>query len=114
MTVNEKIEQALTKYVGEGRIWPMVCPDQNQPEKYIVYNPETETTALRADDCAQEWADYMQIHYFQKGNANVLRLKRQIADDLEAVDFSVTEIQTDYEKDTGYTHVTFSCNIAED
>ena len=38
MSVNERIEAALNYVVAD--IWPLCCPEEHQPEEYIVYNPE--------------------------------------------------------------------------
>lgn len=48
MNVNQKIESALAEVTEN--IWPLCCPYDSPPEKYLVYNPEDETAEYYADD----------------------------------------------------------------
>lgn len=56
----------------------------------------------------------MQIHWFAKGIVNYVKVKKNIRMLLKEAGFSITEITYLYEKDTGVTHLIFSCNIEED
>ena len=44
MNVNQKIESALAEVTEN--IWPLCCPYDSPPEKYLVYNPEDETAEI--------------------------------------------------------------------
>lgn len=113
MNVNQKIETALSECV-DGNIWPLSCPLEEQPDKWIVYNPEIEVPELFADDIDIEWTHYMQIHWFAKGQINYLATREEIRKRLRTAEFIVTDIDHDYEEDTGITHIIFSCNIIEE
>lgn len=108
MSVNSIIETAL-KEVVNNKIWPMVCPDESPPEKYIVYNPEIEEPGFFADDEDQEWIQHMQIHLYTKGN--YIKLRKDIRKKLKEAGFTVTDITTVY--DSGYNHLCFECYIEE-
>lgn len=110
MSVNQKIESALNGITEN--IWPLCCPDEHSPDVYIVYNPEIEMPGYHADDTDMEWVQYMQIHLFVKGN--YIGLRRKIRASLREADFTVTDIDTTYEKDTGYSHLCFGCYIEEE
>mgnify|MGYP005783269167 CR=1 FL=1 len=111
MNVNQKIETALEPLIGSA-IWPLRCPSDLKPEKYIVYNPELEEPGYHADDEDQEWVHYMQIHLFEKGN--YMQMRRDIRSALRNAGFEMMGIETMYEKDTGYHHLCFECWIEED
>lgn len=111
MNVNQKIEGALTELVN-GKIWPLKCPYDSLPDCYIVYNPELEEPGYHADDTDCEWVQYMQIHLFMEGN--YMRLRSEIRDALRNAGFTLTGIETLYEKDTGRNHLCFECYTEED
>ncbi|MEI3490864.1 MAG: hypothetical protein V8Q73_02525 [Blautia sp.] len=109
MSVNTKIEEALFNCCKN--IWPVVCPDAHPPEEYIVYNPELESPELYGDDEDLEWTHYMQIHFFTK--KNYISKRKEIRKLLRTAGFTMTDINTEYEKDTKYFHLIFSCYIEE-
>lgn len=111
MNVNQRIENALSDMVG-GNIWPLCCPDDSPPERYIVYNPENEEPGYHADDEDQEWVQYMQIHLFIRGN--YIEYRKKIRTAIRQSGFTITGIEPLYEKDTGYNHLVFECYIEED
>lgn len=111
MNVNQKIEAALSEIV-DGKIWPLKCPYDSPPDCYIVYNPELEEPGYHADDLDWEWVQYMQIHLFTTGN--YMDLRRKIRRALRIAGFTLTGIETLYEKDTGYHHLCFECYAEED
>ncbi len=117
MNVNQKIEAALSDLVG-GNIWPLSCPLEELPGEWIVHNPELETPELHGDDADLEWVHYMQVHWFKRGNAkspvNYVGIRKTIRARLRDAGFSVSDIETLFEKDTGITHLVFSCNIEEE
>ena len=117
MNVNQKIEAALSDLV-ENNIWPLNCPLETLPDKWIVYNPELEMPGDFGDNEDLEWVHYMQVHWFQKGDgkcaANCTRIRRTIRKRLKEAGFSLSDIVTLFEKNTGITHLVFSCNILED
>ena len=121
MNVNQKIENALSLMVN-GNIWPLSCPLETKPDKWIIYIPEVENPSICADNYDIEWTHYMQVHWFAKGQANYMSTRKEIRKLLRNAGFSVTDIDYYYETDstvtspsgTGITHLVFSCNIEED
>lgn len=121
MNVNQKIENALSSIV-DGNIWPLSCPLESKPDKWITYLPELETPSLNGDDIDLEWTHYMQVHWFTKGQVNYMSVRKNIRKLLRDAGFSVTDIDYYYEHDgtvaspsgMGITHLVFSCNIEED
>lgn len=111
MSVNSKIEEALSQLV-DGKIWILKCPYDSKPEQYIVYNPELEEPGYHADDEDQEWVQYMNIHLFTKGN--YVSIRKEIRAALRQAGFTMTGIETMYEKDTGYYHLCFECYTEEE
>lgn len=110
MSVNERIEAALDHVVAD--IWPLCCPEEHQPEDYIVYNPELEEAVVFADDEDREWLQHMQIHYFTKNNYTEKR--KAIRKALREAGAIVSDITTMHEKDSGYHHLCFSCIFEEE
>ena len=110
MSINEKIEQALSGITEN--IWPLCCPSDRSPDLYIVYNPELESAGTFADDEDQDWVINMQVHLFTKGNYH--SLKKTIKDRLKRAGFMVTGIETMSGKDSGYYHLIFLCYIEEE
>ena len=117
MNVNQKIETALSEMVS-GNIWPLSCPLETPPSEYIVYNPELEKAAVFGDDEDLDWVQRMQVHWFKKGTSkkpvNYIKPRSEIREKLKEADLIVTEIETFFENDTGYTHLCFSCSNIED
>lgn len=109
MNVNQQIESALSDMIEN--IWPNHCPDSNPPDEYLVYNSEYEAPGVYADDQDQDWIYYMQIHLYTR--RNYIEKRKKIRQALRKAGFLVTEINSDYEKDSGYNHLTFSCCIEE-
>ena len=64
MNVNQKIENTLG--VITENIWPLCCPYESPPGKYIVYNPEIDSAECFTDDEDQEWTLHMQIHLYTR------------------------------------------------
>lgn len=110
MNVNQMIESALAEITEN--IWPLCCPEDSLPEKYIVYNPELDMPGYYADDKDEDWIQYMQIHLYTKNN--FLKDREVIRERLRENDFVVTGIETFYEKSTGYNHLCFECYIEEE
>lgn len=117
MNVNQKIETALSDFVTNN-IWPLSCPLEEPPDEWIVYNPELETPELHGDDVDLEWTHYMQVHWFKHGDGkrpvNYMGIRKAIRKKLREAGFQVSDITPLFEKDTGITHLVFSCNIEED
>ena len=117
MNVNQKIENALSDMV-DGNIWPLSCPLEVPPDEFITYLPEEEAPEDFGDNEDLEWVHYMQVHWFKRSESrkpvNYINRRKQIRSALKDVGFSVSDIFTCYEKDTGYTHLVFSCNIREE
>lgn len=113
MNVNQKIESALSALV-DGNIWPLSCPLEALPNQWITYLPELEAPEEFGDNEDLIWIHYMQIHWFAKGHANYMDIRKRIRLLLKSSGFTVTDIDYMYEKDTGVTHLIFSCEIEED
>lgn len=117
MSVNQKIEAILSDLAKEN-IWPLSCPLEALPEEYIVYNPELEAPEDFGDDKDLSWMHYMQIHWFRKNDSgkpvNYIGMRKKIRNLLRSAGITISEIQTFFEKDTGYTHLCFSCSIMEE
>lgn len=114
MNINQRIEKAMSGFTDD--IWPMVCPDGNSPDEYIVYNPELEKPEDFGDDDWHAWMWHMQVHYYARGNSNVLKAKKEIISRLKAAGFSVSSAETMYESEKagGYTHVCVSCSSTDE
>lgn len=120
-SVNSKLNTALSDLVS-GNIWPLSKPVEEDPEVYIVYNPELETPDDFGDDEDHEWVDHMQVHWFAKGRVNYLKPKVRIRNRLKAAGFCISEValveyapdQSTSHSGTGYTHLCFTCSIPED
>lgn len=117
MNVNQKIESALSELVN-GNIWPLSCPLEVPPQEFIVYLPEEECSVEFGDNDDLEWMHYMEVNWYKKEESrkpvNYIVARKKIRASLKAVGFSVTNIIPFYEKDTGYTHLIFLCNILEE
>lgn len=118
VNVNQRLEQALSDLV-KGDIWPLSRPPDEKGDEYIVYNPELETPEEFGDDEDLEWTQYMQVHWFKKGTGrtravNCTEARKKIRKRLRENGFSVSEIRTFFEKDTGFTHLCVSCNTLEE
>jgi len=116
MFINNKIESALSDITG-GHIWPSVCPLEDTPKKYIVYNPEYDSMRDFGDSAAHACVHYMQIHWFAYGGkkaVNYVQARSDIRRELIAAGFIVTSIDYIYEQTSGYTHLIFSAYIEED
>lgn len=117
MNVNQKIENALSEMVSKN-IWPLSCPLEALPQEFIVYLSEEETPVEFGDNDDLEWMHYMEVNWYKKGDSrkpvNYIGIRKKIRKALKNAGFSVTNIIPFYEKDTGYTHLTFLCNIPEE
>lgn len=111
MSVNKIIEDALNEIVQE--IWPMVCPRDKPPREYIVYNPEIDVPDDFGDNEPQSWVQHMQIHYFIAENGDYTLRRKEIRKSLQKAGFTISEITTLHEKESGYNHVCVSCSIEE-
>lgn len=109
--MNRIIEDALSSIAKE--IWPMVCPRDEPPAEYIVYNPEFDEPTDFGDNEPQVWIQHMQVHYFIAQNGDYTYRRTEIRKALLAAGFSIEEIVAMHEKDSGYNHVCFSCSIEE-
>lgn len=109
MSVNQIIENALRTIVPS--IWPLVCPDENAPDEYVVYNPELDVPEDFGDNEAGAWVQYMQVHLYTR--KNYLKKRKEIRKALTLAGFLISDITTMYEKDSKYYHLCFSCSIEE-
>lgn len=117
MNVNQKIENALSDMV-DGNIWPLSCPLEVPPGEFIVYLPELEAPEDFGDNEDLEWVHYMEINWYKRGESrkpvNYIEMRGRIRTALKEAGFSLSDIIYFYEKDTGYTHLVFLCNIREE
>lgn len=122
--VNRKIIAALHD-LADDHIYPLSKPAEEDPDTYIVFNPEVETPEDFGDDEDHEWLDSIQVHWFAKGRVNYLETKKRIRNRLKAAGFTISEISviayeegsgysTSNQSGQGYTHLCFTCNIPED
>lgn len=122
MTTNRRIENALSSLVS-GNIWPLSKPVKEDPDMYIVYNPENEDLDY-GDDRDQDTEMSYQIHWFKRGMANYLNARRSIRDALRDAGFLLEPSPyVTYESDsgasvtgsaTGWTHMVVTCRAEEE
>ena len=113
MNINQKIITALSDLV-DGNIWPLSKPVDEDPDIFIVFNPENEYLDY-GDDRDLEVDTSMQIHWFAKGHADYTSPRIQIRDALRDAGFLLEpspfiEYETEAGKSasgtgTGYTHM---------
>lgn len=118
MHVNQKIENALSPALN-GRVWPVSCPLEEDPDKWVVYSPVRDTPPLFGDNRADVWVHQMEIHYCARGVYDYISDRKAIRDALTEAGFILTGIEYSYEYGTTYrqvkaTHIVFSCWIEED
>ena len=65
-----------------------------------------------ADDEDQEWTLHMQIHLYTR--EDYMDDRKTIRKLLRKAGFTVTDIDSIYEKETKYYHLCFSCYIEEE
>ena len=84
----------------------------NPRQGNIVYNPEIDSAECFADDEDQEWTLHMQIHLYTR--EDYMDDRKTIRKLLRKAGFTVTDIDSIYEKETKYYHLCFSCYIEEE
>ena len=122
-SVESKLISALSEYVN-GNVWPLSKPEEENPDEYIVFNPELEAPADFGDDRDLEWMAFMQVHWFARGHADPSTAKRTICAALREAGFTIESIPVStYESEagssangtkSGWTHVCILANIPED
>lgn len=118
MNVNQKIELSLSPHC-DGNIWPLSCPLEVPPDTFIVYLPESERPKDWGDDEDLRWVHDMEINWFgrnagSRAPVDYVSIRAKLRKSLRDAGFTISEILTSYEKDTGYTHLTIICDIEED
>lgn len=116
MNINQKILNALTEMIG-GDIWALSKPPEEDPDEFVVYNPENEYLDY-GDDQDQDAELSYQVHWYRKGIADYVAKCKSIRDALRAAGFLIEPgIGVVYEKDTsgnvGWTHVTIVIRAEE-
>ena len=121
MSTNQKIVSALSSLVN-GNIWPLSKPLTEDPNEYIVFNPESDYLDY-GDDLDQAEERSWQVHWFNRGVANTVTIRKQIRNTLRDAGFVIEPGTYEvYESDTGasskgtqtgWTHITVVCR-AED
>jgi hypothetical protein len=122
MSINSKIMTALSGIVG-GKIYSIQKPITEDPDVFIVFNPENEYLDY-GDDRDQESEMSYQVHWYAKGVANYLTARRQIRDALRDAGFLLEPspyVTYDTESgnasagvQTGYTHMTIVCRLEDE
>lgn len=118
MNVNQALESSLSALVN-GNIWPLSCPLEEQPDCFIVYVAESKRPREWGCDEDLYWTQTMEINWFGKNAGSrapvdYLTAVESLRTALKSAGFTISEVTTDYEKDTGYTHITIICSITED
>ena len=112
MTINKKIENALSKLVN-GNIWPNVVPKENSTKEWITY-VVPKMPIEYGDDVDQTWLIQVNIHYVHKGIVNHLKMEKELRNRLREAGFSVTYCEPLYDDGTTATHIIINANILED
>lgn len=118
MKINQAIERALSDMVS-GNIWPLSKPTEEDPDIFIVYNPENEYIDY-GDDLDWDADLSMQVHWYAKGHANYLEPRRKIREALRDAGFLVEPSPFAAYEDgkssgsTGWTHITIVCRTEEE
>lgn len=112
MTVNQKIEKALSKLVG-GNIWPDVVPKEDSTTEWITYTIPSMPVEY-GDDRDMIWEALVTIHYVHKGKINYLDMKKKIVDQLRQAGFSVTYVDPFYDDGLASSHIIINANILEE
>ena len=108
MTVCEKLCNILEEMnlpVAEGVY-------KGTAKEYFTFNTFSEHPVISADDEIIEEVSEIYLHYFTKDNAHLNKTK--IKNLLRDNEVNVVDIETLYEKDTGYTHIVFQLQIIND
>ena len=120
MSTNSKLMTALSGVVNN--VYPLAKPTTEDPSEYIVFNPEADYLDY-GDDIDQSEDRSWQVHWFKRGIANSVSVRRQIRDALRAAGFVLMPNTYEaYENDTGvttktptgWTHLVITCRIEED
>lgn len=83
-----------------------------KPE-YIVYNEEAEQAANYGDNKPQNAIVWWQVHIFTPKSGEFRKYREMLKTALRKAGFSVSEIVTLYEKETGTIHVVIPCHMGE-
>lgn len=83
-----------------------------KPE-YIVYNEEVEQPSDYGDNRPLARIDWWQVHIFTPKDGGFRDWKKKMKKVLRENGFTITDIQTLYEKETGTIHVVICCHIEE-
>ena len=122
ISANAKIMSALRPLFGD-RVYALSKPITENPDQYIVFNPENEYLDY-GDNRDQDSETSYQVHWFAKGQVNYLTIRRQIRDALRAVGFLLEPgAYVTYETEsgntsagvqTGWTHMTIICRMEDE
>lgn len=121
LNLNQMITAALSSIVN-GNIWPLEKPVTEDPDEFVVYNPENEYLDY-GDNTDLDCETSMQVHLFQRGHANYLSKRKQIRDALRNAGFLIEpSAYVAYETDhgtsangtgTGWTHTVIVCRMED-
>ena len=81
--------------------------------QYIVYNEETEQPSNYGDNKPLESIAWWQVHIFSTKEIDFRNWKKETKKLLLKAGFTVTDIETLYEKETETIHVVICCHIEE-
>lgn len=82
-------------------------------QEYIVYNEEAEQAANYGDNKPQNEIVWWQVHIFTLKSGDFRKYREMLKTALRQAGFSVSEIVTLYEKETGTIHVVIPCHMGE-
>ncbi len=110
MDVSEKLQNLLKEIVPD--VWELVCTEEKLPEEYIVHNSEIDVPEDFGDNAPQEWVHHIQVHLYTKKSYK--QSKKAIRKALKKTGFTINSIENMYDKESGYYHICFSCEIQEE
>lgn len=82
-------------------------------QEYIVYNEEAEQAANYGDNKPQNEIVWWQVHIFAPKSGAFREHRERLKTTLRQAGFSVSEIVTLYEEETGTIHVVIPCHMGE-
>ena len=95
-----------------GNVWELVCREAKLPDEYIVYNSWMDTPEDFGDGKAQAWINHIQVHLYTVKNYK--KIKRTIKNALETNGFTISEIESMNDRESGHFHICFSGFIQEE
>ena len=116
--INRYLINTLKPITGKN-IWPLICPYENKPDKYIIFIVEYDAPGDHGDNSEYGWLHFVSVLFFKRSSsknkpANIINERSEIRRRLIEAGFSVTRIQYFHDTETGYSQLEFSVNIPEE